>query len=347
MKIKMIDVLTSNKSHAIDICMLVDKIEFLRELDRLRKKWRFNKLSKFGNLLGSTILLDFRNPLFYSDLKKDQIESELPLFNIDIDNLLKTFHRGKNFRTVVLYALIKGCVPEDVYQSCYFDIVMINDTEDLNKPEKYQYVIVLSPRTEKQEVSKAYKEFKEHIKGKIKFYHSRIPRSNIKNNDYQKAAETLENEMKSSREKLNEAKTEEELKSIYTKFTQKTKDAYDYMMSVGELNSDIPDHLELIHMYHRGATYNSATIDSGNRRDLDRTREWYWMRYKDYLNGKVKKPKIYDDLVYEWNNKCRRFQTLKDKDPHKKECDYCRIDQSHFVHMLVPYEKLLEQKVKL
>lgn len=347
MKIKKIDVLTSNKSHAIDICMLVDKIEFLRELDRLRKKWRFNKLIKLKKIFNTTSLLDLTNPLFYSGTSKDQIESKLPLFHNDINDLLEKFHRGQNFKIVILYALITGIVPEKIYKSCYFDVATINEEEDLSKPEKYQYVIVLSPRTEKQDVLDAYKEFQEHIKEKIKFHHSRIPPENVNEKEYQKAIETLEEAKRIYSGKLKEAKTEDEITKLYVEFTQKTRDAYDFLMSIGNLNSDIPDHLELIELYHRGSIYSAATIDAGNRRDLERTREWYWMRYKDYLNGKVKKPKIYDDLVYEWNNKCRRFQTLKDKDPHKKECDYCRIDQSHFVHMLVPYEKLLEQKVKL
>ena len=93
MKIEKIDVKTSNKNHATDIAMLVDKSEFLREIQRLRQKWQITKLSNTKGLLGGTSLLDTRNPLYYTDIKEEKSEEKLSEFNQDIENVLKMFQQ--------------------------------------------------------------------------------------------------------------------------------------------------------------------------------------------------------------------------------------------------------------
>lgn len=160
MKIEKINVQTSNKKHATDIAMLVDKLEFLQEIQRLRGKWQITDQYK-----GKNDRVNERLLYNCTTLSQTEVEKRLPEFKADIHGVLHTFNRGKNFRLLVIHALITGVIPEGLYQSCYFDIVTINEKADINKPEKYQYVIVLSPRAEQKEVVQAYKEFKRHIKG--------------------------------------------------------------------------------------------------------------------------------------------------------------------------------------
>ncbi|HUD09877.1 MAG TPA: hypothetical protein VMR77_03710 [Patescibacteria group bacterium] len=162
-----IDIQTPDKKHATDIAMLVDKPEFLLEIEKLRQKWSIKELyrpSAFHSFLEFHIMTNKDTVSIDKEVKK-----RLSEFNNDIDLVLKKFNRGRNFKRVVEYALATGIVPNGIYRSCYFDLVKIGESNDLEQPERYEYVIVLSPRTELKEVRNAYKEFKEHIKGKIDF----------------------------------------------------------------------------------------------------------------------------------------------------------------------------------
>ena len=283
MKIEKIDVKTSNKKHATDIAMLVDKLEFLKEINRLREKWRVpepNKDSDLYRFLELTVK------------EKDRLDE----FNSDIEMLLKQFNRGKNFKSVVEHALITGVIPDNIYQSCYFDIVTIGEAEDLNKPERYQYVIVMSPRTEKQEVAQAYREFQEHIKG-------------------YKATNKNEN-------------------NVLGKI--------DFQNSENGFNWEVPDDKELIKQYHKGNIYKSADIAKfKTQKELDRAREWHWIRYDDYLNGKSNNPLTPAEVCTEWQNKCSINRNLKFKELKDCSCIYC-IDPVLIMKSLKKYDNLLE-----
>lgn len=155
MEIKKIDIQTKNKKHVTDIAMLVDKPEFLREIQRLREKWQITTLYSPSNFYG---FLDLR-----------EVQERLSEFNKDIDQILKKFNRDKNYQRVIEYVLVTGVIAENIYQSCYFDVVTIGEKNNLSNPERYQYAIVLSPRTELKEVKQSYIEFKEYVKRKINF----------------------------------------------------------------------------------------------------------------------------------------------------------------------------------
>src|SRR6185437_4879084 len=155
MKIEKIEIKTSNKKHVTDIAMLVDKPEFLEELHRLRSKWHITDLYKNIPLTSSIItkILNTEKKKEFSFLEELKSWQE---FSEDIDKLLSTFNRGKNFKKIIIYALITGLIPEAIYKSCYFDVVAINRQREGLRPEDYQYVIIMSPRTEKQEIEQAY-----------------------------------------------------------------------------------------------------------------------------------------------------------------------------------------------
>lgn len=162
-----IDIQTPNKKYATDIALLVDKPEFMQALKRLREKWQIEKLYKLSSF---PVFMEWHIMTKNDTLSKDKdIKNRLSEFNKDIDLVLKKFNRGKNFKMVIEYALATGIVPNGAYRSCYFDLIKIGEPEDLEQPERYEYAIVLSPRTELQEVEKVYKEFKKHIKRKIIF----------------------------------------------------------------------------------------------------------------------------------------------------------------------------------
>lgn len=350
MKIEKIDVKTSNKNHAIDIATLVDKSEFLREIQRLRQKWQITKLSNAKGLLGGTSLLDPRNLLYYTDIKEEQPREKHSEFNQDIENVLKMFHRGKNFKLVVIYALIVGLIPEGIYQSCYFEVATLNEKADPSKPENYQYVIVVSPRTEKKEVVDTFIALQEFIQEKIKF-ESRTE-SNLEKsgnlitdqelNELKEQAQLLQAEYIKYKEKTKNAPIDEVVDeySLFSKRTQPMRDKYEALRHKIPLTMDNPEDVELINIFHAGNIYESAIINDGSRRDLDRTREWYWMRFGDYFNGVSDKPKTYEDVAEEWRCKCPRYPTDNDK-KHDRSCMYCHVNATNFAHTLIPYEKLL------
>src|SRR3989338_4473295 len=228
MKIDKIEIQTSNKKHATDIAMLVDKPEFLLELKRLREKWRIKNLQILKNSKGRISLLDISNPLFFTNIDKEKHAVKLPEFNQDVEDVLKKFNRGKNFRLVVIYALLTGIIPTGIYQSCYFDVVTINEPEDLSKPEKYQYIIVMSARAEKQEVEEAFKEFVKHREGKIKL-HNRIPLEKVDKKKLQDAIDTIKREQERKNSEPKRKLTPEECEKVYREFIKRTKNAYDFL----------------------------------------------------------------------------------------------------------------------
>jgi hypothetical protein len=282
-----IDIQTPDKKHATDIAMLVDKPEFLLEIEKLRQKWGIKELYKSSAFRA---FLEFHIMTNKDTVSVDkEVEKRLSEFNKDIDLVLKKLNRGRNFKLVVEYALATGIVPNGIYRSCYFDVVKIGEPEDLNNPERYQYTIVLSPRTELKEVVNAYKEFKEHIKGKISFE------------------------------------------------------------SLANLDIEIPTDKELIEQYHRGNIYKSADIDKFKTlKELDRTREWYWIRYEDYFIHKSKKPMPYPEVLKKWQENCpinkqnQKKQRLEDKT--ECSCSYCLFYDINIIEQAInSYNKLLEE----
>lgn len=343
MKIEKIEILTSNKKHATDIAMLVDKPEFIQELQRLREKWQIKELYKPKSLFGGIALLDTRNPLYYSSISKEESIEKLPEFNADIDKMLKVFKRGKNFRLVIIYALISGEIPEGIYQSCYFDVITMNEPEDLSKPENYQYVIVMSPRTEKQEVLEAFEEFKRHRAGKIKFHQPRISLDSPVTQEFTDAIECIEREKKICEEETKNLTDSEEILKALGKFLTNTEKAREYMLTIGELNIDIPDHKELIELYHRGNVYPSSDTEKfKTQKELDRAREWHWIRYRDFLSGTLKEPLSPGEVSKEWQNRCDMNKGLKLKDKKYCECQYCIYDPEIIMKSLSHYDNLLK-----
>lgn len=329
MKINMIDVQTSNKKHATDIAMLVNNTEFHGEIGRLRQKWQITKLKSTKGLLPNHIrLLDFKGIIKSKFNDPDESVKKFQEFNKDIDVLLEQFKKGKNFRLVVLYALFAGVIPNGIYQSCYFDVVTINEPEDINKPENYQYVIVLSPRTEQQEIVKAYKEFKNHIKGKIKFHQPRISLDSEATKEFYEAMDCIKKEKKLCDEEIEKHNTPEEINNAIAKYLINTSKARDYLLQVGDLDIDIPDHHELIEQYYKGDVHEYDDIDKHKTlKQFHRNREFYMISYKDVLEGKSKEPLTASKVYKIWVQKCPLNGHLKLKDDRRVDCScqYCTL----------------------
>jgi uncharacterized coiled-coil DUF342 family protein len=343
MKIDKIEVLTSNKKHATDIVMLVDKPEFILEIQRLRDKWDIDKLESIKGLFGDNQgLLDIEGIIRSKFEEPDEIRKKHQEFNRDIDALLRQFKRGKNFRQVVMYALVAGAIPDSIYESCYFDVVTINEPADLSKPERYQYVIVMSPRTEKKEVLEAFEDFKKHRERKIKFHQPRIPLDSPVTKEFIEAIECIEKEKKICEEKTKKDSSFEGINKALAEFFRNTEKANEYILRVGDLSIDIPEHKELIMQYHAGNVNKSAEPDKFRKKtDIDRIRKWYWMRYGESFNDKSTPPKTYEQVYNDWSDLCPVDNEHKNED-EEKNCQYCNIQSWNNIEVaLKDYRNLL------
>ena len=328
MKIDKIDVQTSNYKHKTDISLLVDKRAFLEDIQQLREKWQLKEPQKSKVSYGMVHMVSDDSLLSYSKMDVNEAKKKLPEFKLDIDNLLKKFKRGKNFRLIVLFALFQSSIPEGIYESCYFDVVTLNEPEDMNKPENYQYVIVLSPRTELHEVKKAFAEFVEYRKRKIKFHQPRIPIGGPATKEITEALERIDKEKKICDEKISKNKNNpEEVNKAIGAFLENTAEAREYMLQIGELHMDIPEHRALIEQFHPGNIYTTADAAKfRGKPDIDRIREWYWIKNQDYFNGDSLQPLKYPEVLDAWLNTCPFYKDSKTHDMNGPECPKCTFE---------------------
>lgn len=342
MKIDKIDIQISNKKHATDVAMLVDKLEFLQEVNKLREKWKIKQLHKLSLPYE---ILNIDNVISKGVTRSEEAQKNQKRFYRDIENILRTFSRGKNFVPIVAYAVATGTVPEGIYKSCYFDLVTLNEQEDPAKQEKYQYVIVLSPRTEQQELIEAYKEFEEHIKAKIDFS-SRLRSSSTNNEDLDKFVQQTNDAFEKDREqyliKVQKLKTQDEINKAGLEFIERYQDLRDSYISKIPIDMAIPEHMDLIDQYHKGSIYTAADIDKFDRKaKINTIREWYWMRYGDSFNDLVKKPTTYKQVYFDWLDKCPKTNEHENK-KDEAECPYCSVQSWNNIEVaLKDYKKLL------
>ena len=91
MKIDKIEIQTSNKKHATDIAMLVDKLEFLQEIAKLRKKWG---ILEFHSIRISPIreILNIDNIINKGLTDYEEVQKRRQEVNKDINEILKKFN---------------------------------------------------------------------------------------------------------------------------------------------------------------------------------------------------------------------------------------------------------------
>lgn len=84
--------------------------------------------------------------------------------------------------------------------------------------------------------------------------------------------------------------------------------------------------------------------DFDERTKIERARTWYWMRFKDYLEGKIKKPKSYPQILEEWQSKCIYYNAPSDKTPDNHNCRYCELSDQNIIERAVSeYVKAIKQ----
>jgi len=123
MKIKKIVIQSKNKKHITDIAMLVDRLDFLLDIKQIREKWKIDKLYYFYQMDEFINFHIADNKGKISDPKETQ--KRLEKFNQEIITLRNKYRRTKNFDIVIKYAIGFGAIPDGIYDSCYWDKVLL------------------------------------------------------------------------------------------------------------------------------------------------------------------------------------------------------------------------------
>lgn len=131
-----------------DVAYVVDNIRFLHLLRDARQK------------LGIVTPYSAKDALsrFYLEASKSN-ESIYNDVQDSISTITATLGLPRNFRRVILYALICNEVPEEAYLSCYFD--------EINNPA-YAFMshsaIIINPTTNEYDLKRVLKQYKEDLK---------------------------------------------------------------------------------------------------------------------------------------------------------------------------------------
>lgn len=168
MDIEKIEIETTNKKYITDISILVDRIDFLRDVQDLRSEWNITELyspERIDSFLNWHIA---ENKNTIDD--PNEVKRRLKKFNQDIIALRNKYNRTKNFDLIITYTVGCGVIPKYIYRSCYWDRILMSSDDNPNDVKNYQYVIVLSPRTEKRELEGVFNDYQKHIKSKIEFH---------------------------------------------------------------------------------------------------------------------------------------------------------------------------------
>lgn len=149
----------ASPKYLTDIALLVDKDDFLKDIQRLREKWQITNIIEFQ--LGDQQLLDgwiaSHLSKHYKDKKTETLRDEL---DADIVALRLKYGRTSNYDEVIKWVIFTNTVPSGVFKACYFTTIPQTDSAD---PSQCQYAIILDGRTENDEVLAALRDFREHL----------------------------------------------------------------------------------------------------------------------------------------------------------------------------------------
>lgn len=139
-----INIREKNIKKYTDIAFLVDKPKFLIEINRLRNKWRINKLLELNEVY------DWKKNIYDTDTER------LLKIEDDITLLLYKFRRHKGFTKVAESALLTGIVSESLYKYTFLEYHICTENYR-HTPELYMPAIFISYQSTKKDVLDEFK----------------------------------------------------------------------------------------------------------------------------------------------------------------------------------------------
>ncbi|GEM_PF-6211197 len=161
---------------ALDIMLLVDHPKFLEQLAKLRDKWNINpykKIESLGVPVSNLAELYIDQLVLEHDPRitdQDSADKLLQELQEDIYSLRALMGRTKNYDPLIEQVLFTNTAPESVFKKCYFDVIKTDDEH----PDRFEYVIVLSPTAKPEDVQKAFSDFQNYYNEKSKLANSNI-----------------------------------------------------------------------------------------------------------------------------------------------------------------------------
>jgi len=143
-----------------DIALLVDRDDFLVDIQALRQKWKINNLVEFKNADVGLLMGWINRHLGDYSTDKDVKSLQMEL-DEDVASLRTKYGRTSNYDQVVLWVLFTNMVPDRAFKACYFTTIPDPTSDD---PNRCKYAIILDGRTEIGELKQAFEEFKKHLR---------------------------------------------------------------------------------------------------------------------------------------------------------------------------------------
>lgn len=129
--------------------MLVDQPEFLKEVERLRIKWKIAETVPYSSFTERWMI-----PLAG--------ESKDEEFLSDVGALRNLFRRPDTFDKVISYAIVCGVIPEGIYRTTYWEIDPDNQPY-LAKGDFTRAAIFVTPQSTDDDVLKTFRLLKKNL----------------------------------------------------------------------------------------------------------------------------------------------------------------------------------------
>lgn len=138
-----------NKDYG-DVAFLVDKSIFLTAIADIRKRWNIKYLLPVNKFK------DWQQKLYDKDTKI------LEDFEIDIRDLRIRFNKSETFDKVISYAVICGAIPEGIYKSTYWRVVLDTPTPLRLQDRTSRVAIFITPQSQLKQIKEAYRDIKKN-----------------------------------------------------------------------------------------------------------------------------------------------------------------------------------------
>lgn len=250
-----------------DITLLVDIPGFLTDIKMIRREWKITSYPRHSGILIDESLLKHvgATMLVESQFAKDHREALKHITNT-IQKIRKRYNRTKNYDPVILWSIFCHWIPKGIYKSCYFDTIPING-ENPNDPKSYQYAIILDGRTEKEELLKAFKDFKDYQQDKAFTHYLKETVSDKNLSDFEQAFVSFEKNgsyaIATDKEKVRKKNTILLIRELYWKKKSENITYYD----LAKYANDKCDKHEI--KRKGGCMYCNATYSSVKENILD------------------------------------------------------------------------------
>jgi hypothetical protein len=155
-KYRFIDIKARDSGIFTDIALLVDRLDFISEIEQTRSKYgELNYAYPLSKTDAETVSNNFEYKMFKDKQLKERFDS-------DVERIRKLFKRPPHFREIIAASIMYGRVIN--YSKAYMEKQEITPTEDPDDIPDIKYCIVIHSGTRLQDIEKVFNKFKEEVR---------------------------------------------------------------------------------------------------------------------------------------------------------------------------------------